>query len=169
MFNIKKNLQNLYSNDQSVESEEYINIEDMINDNKKNIYQIQINFEKIIVKKIGTSTTVPEIIIKEKFGPKKNLSLYNCVYNEDEFKNNKNNELFFPIIKLVKDEIEYTTYSFVIKFKNEIEFNTVINDFELYLVSNVKNNNLIKNKIIEKNINSDNIIQKIIEFCLYDI
>ena len=56
--------------------DEYINIENLLKENV-NIYQIQINNDKLIIKHIGTGSESPDIIIKEGFGIDKSLYLYN--------------------------------------------------------------------------------------------
>ncbi len=86
------------------EPDEYINLEEIIKNNepeKKNIYQIQINPDSIIIRLVGRELFVPDVIIQENFGPKNSLSLYSCLYEEDDFNINidENKNYFFPLIK----------------------------------------------------------------------
>ena len=118
--NKKKSVIDDESDDES-DDDTYINITEMLDIQIKNIYQIQINNEKVVIKHIGHGSHVPDIIIKEDFGKKKNLNLYNCVYTNQEidfFKTKVDEEKFLPIIKLVeKLEPENKIYSLSIKLK----------------------------------------------------
>jgi hypothetical protein len=78
--------------------------------------------------------------------------------------NNKDN--FLPIIKLIeKGETENNIYSICVKLNTDIKFNEIITEFDIYLTFITKN--YVNNILIEKNINSENIIeimfQKILE------
>ncbi len=150
----------------STDEEEYIDINDILYENLKRIYQIQMENEKIIIKHIGTSSHVPDIIIKEDFGKKNNLNLYSCIYtNEDiDFLKNKIDEdKFLPIIKLVeKSELENKIYSISIKIKCLLNYNEHLTDFSTYLTYST-NNSYIYNVELEKDINSQNIVEKMLE------
>ncbi len=155
-------------------SDEFIDIEEILernNQKKLDIYQIQINDDKLNLKVIGKEFFAPDVIIKENFGPDKNMSLYSCVYTDEElFENLTCNQIFFPLVKLVincsPDDI--TTFSIAVLFNNLHNLENIspddITDFMLYLVYNKKNNERVHTKELEKNINSDNIIEKLIEY-----
>ena len=99
---------------------------------------------------------------------------------KEELENDNNIELsnlFFPIIKLVvqnkikNDENqeqlnEFIISSIAIKLNQKIEYEKQIELWELYWVQNIQSDNFIKTKKIEKNINSTNIIEKLIEYSL---
>jgi len=82
------------------DSDEYIDLSNIVNEDVEHIFQFHINFDKLILKYIGKSTYAPDIIIKENFGPNSNMFLYNCVYSQPELEtlkehkmNRHNNEL----------------------------------------------------------------------------
>jgi hypothetical protein len=143
-----------------INKEGYININNLINQTNK-IYQIQLNNNFCIIKNIGKAESPPDIIIKENFGNNNNLSLYSCVYNNNEIINNK---IMYPIIKLINKEKdnEYTS-SIGIKFIEKIDLEKNLKDFELYFVKNLEKSEFIINLKINEEINKDNIIEKIIE------
>ncbi len=151
------------------DSEEYVDLEEMIKErepDKKNIYQIQISEESMKIRLVGRESFVPDVIIKENFGPNDSLSLYSCLYDENDFKINidENKNYFFPLIKLIeKKEDIIVIYSFTVKF-TELIYDLDIKDYELYIVSNKYEDDFINVKSIEKNINPNNIIEKIIEY-----
>jgi hypothetical protein len=163
-------------NTNDFDSDEYIDLSNNIIDNTEHIFQFHLNNEKLNIKYIGKSSHTPDIIIKENFGPKLNLSLYNCVYscNELESKNNsieKKNELninlFYPIIKLISIENNIIIItSIAIKINQEIIYEDEIIKWELYWVKNIQSKDFIKVIKIDKNINSLNIIEKLIELSL---
>lgn len=160
-----ENKKNSVTDDES-DDDTYINITEMLDIQIKNIYQIQINNEIVVIKHIGRGSHVPDIIIKENFGKKKNLNLYNCVYANQEidfFKTKVDEEKFFPIIKLVeKLEPENKIYSLSIKLKCLFNYNEPLTDFNLYLTYST-NSGHIYHIELDKNINSTNIIEKILE------
>jgi hypothetical protein len=198
--NIEQNIEEkifLYENsDENTDSDEYVDLIDMVKDETLDIYQFQINMDKLILKLIGKSSIPHDIIIKENFGPNSSMSLYNCIYTNEELdlfnqnETNKSNgenidcsediltDLFFPIIKLVKvlnniqdDNIENKQVNFVIssiaiKLKQNIVLDKEINEWELYWVQNEKNNDNIKTLKLEKNINTENILEKLLELSL---
>lgn len=131
----------------------------------------------------------------ENFGPKTNMSLYNCLYSHNELesitkikletqddnkkiiqtnlnnkdKNLEQSKLFFPIIKLVVKESDNTIISSIaVKLEQEIVFDSKINEWSLYWVSNSNKSDYIKTLKLEKNINSTNILEKIIHYSLIE-
>ena len=152
------------------DSDVYIDLSDKLESNSENIYQFQINNEKLFLKFIGKSTYIPDIIIKEKFGLESNMYLYNCIYSENEiykFKNLNEKKLFFPIIKLIiKEKQKNKMYSIVVKINQEIIFDNEINNWEIYFTQNLQSEDFIKTIKINKNINSSNIIEEIIKFSI---
>ncbi len=156
------------------DSDEYVDLEEIIKEkdkDKNNIYQIQIFDNELMIKLVGKEFYVPDVIIQENFGPDNKLSLYSCLYDENDFElgredENKDpvEEFFHPLIKLVERESNaFSIYSFAVKFKNLI-LNEKFSDFELYMVHNKKDNDFVYTQLIEKNINSENIIEKILEY-----
>ena len=144
---------------------EYINIESLLEDNKKNIYQFHLNNEKLIIKNIGRSTEAHDVIIKENFGPKLSMNLYNCIYMENEI--NIINNLFFPIIKLINySNNKIIISSFAIKIKEEVIYEQEIKNWDLYWVQNIQKEDYINTKEISKNISPDNIIEKLLELSI---
>ena len=94
------------NDDSDSDSDKYINIEEYVktqipDEEIKNIYQIQLNNDILIIKKISEHYVSPDIIIKENFGPNSEFSLYSCVYMEKELEQN-NNQIYYPLIKLVE-------------------------------------------------------------------
>lgn len=156
------------SNDDNFNSDEetYININDLIENKLKKIYQIQVNNDNFIIKHIGMGTDVPDIIIKESFGKKNNLSIYNCVYTDTEInflKLETNKDKLLPIIKMV-EKIDGTEkiYSISIKINEEININKILMDFNILLTYS-STTGYIHQLELEKNINSGNIIEKMLE------
>ena len=155
--------------------EEYIDINDLLNSQLKNIYQFQINNNDLLIKHIGKGTHIPDIIIKESFGKKQNLSLYNCIYLEDEIdflKTKIHNDKFLPIIKLVeKINNKNNVYSLSIKINELIVFDKSINNFTIF-ITYCGNDGYIHHIELEKTINQTNIIEKMLENiidCGFDI
>ena len=161
------NENNLVDNQTNSDSDDtYIDINDLLKEQLKSIYQIQINNESLIIKHIGMGSHVPDMIIKEGFGKNNNLNLYNCVYMESEIdflKTELNNNKFLPIVKLVeKLESNNKIYTLSIKINDLLNFNASCTNFNLYLTYPLENDyiNYIE---IEKTINSSNIIEKMLE------
>jgi hypothetical protein len=186
--------------EQNSDSDEYVDLTELVEEDAEHIFQFHLNLDKLILKYIGKSSQAPDIIIKENFGPNGNMYLYSCVYshNELEMGNERentsiendevlNSELFLPIIKLIikhdnnmenqKDVIvneydneskepKFTISSFAIKLNEKVKYEDEFTDWELYWVENVYSNEYIKTKQIEKNINSTNIVEKLIEMSL---
>jgi len=158
-------------NNESDNNETYINIDNLVADDINEIYQIQLYNNYIEIKHIGTGTHIPEIIIKENFGVDNSFNLYSCLYSKDELSNLFKNDskpyadIFLPIIKLVKNDSinKNQIFSISIKIFTFTDFNKAIDKFQLYLTSS----NIIEENIwfqkLESNINSSNIIEKIIE------
>ncbi len=185
------NMNNYSDSNLDSDSDEYVDLSTCVEDNLKHIFQFHLINEKLIIKYIGKSTDTPDIIIMENFGSKSNMSLYNCVYSQDELESiknvesiNKNKEeiinetnhedidvtknlkLFFPIVKLViKNDLEnYIISSIVIKLNQEILYDQEIKEWELYWIENSSlNKEFFKSKKLEKNINPSNILENIIK------
>lgn len=158
-------------------SEEFIDVDKIYKyqnnqEEIKNIYQFQICNEKLIIKHISQNYILPDIIIKENFGPNSEYSLYSCVYSDDELKNLfLNTDIFFPLVKMIKKDLNtITTWSIAIKFTILIKLDEILNKdlncFELYLVSNTKDSPKINYQQIIKDINQDNIIEKLITYSI---
>jgi len=140
--------------------EEFINLEDLINEQSKvKLYQIQINNNFFIFKNIGeTSEKAPEVIIKENFGINNKYSMFAIIYEENELLEYNN-----KIIPLIRITDKINNYSICIKYNVDNIHNTY-DLFDLYFVYNI--NNQIMHKIIEKNINADNILEKLFELII---
>ena len=148
--------------------EEFINLDDFINDkeNKKKLYQIQLLNNNIIFKHIGNSnTSPPDMIIKENFGIDNSFNIYSSLYLEDELFDFK--DKIIPLIKITNNKLN-NKYSLCIKYTFENNIDESINDYNLFFVYNV-NDKVIYELISEedkKNINPDNIIEKLFELII---
>lgn len=140
-----------------MDDDTYIDL-NKLHKNLNNIYQLQINNDKIIIKQIGIMSNIPDIIIKKSFGKNNNLDLYNVVYTENELLDNKN---FYPIIKLIENK---NYYSLSIKFIDNVKCNEEITNFEIYFICFIDNK--FYNKKIEKNVNQSNIIETLMELSI---
>lgn len=151
------------------DTDDYINIEDLIEEKEK-LHQIQINDDELIIKTIGYCNHPPDLIIKENFGRNNNLSIYNCTLTENELNIESlisEHELFYPIIKLTEKIDNYVnTYSIAIKILEKIKYDQKIILFENYFI--YKKEKKLIYKILEKNINSNNIIEILLDnYCIY--
>jgi len=148
------------------DTDTYINLKDILEVQQKNIYQTQINNEKVVIKHIGYGSHIPDIIIKEEFGKNKNLYLYSCVYTNDEIdflKTKIDNDKFLPVVKLIeKMEPEDKVYSMSIKINCLFDYNEPFVDFDTYLTYST-NSTYVYHIKLDKNINPSNIIEKMLE------
>jgi hypothetical protein len=148
--------------------EEFINLDDYINNDnaiKKKLYQIQILNNNFIFKHIGNSNTnPPDMIIKENFGIDNSFNIYSSLYLENEIFEYK--EKIIPLIKITNNKLN-NKYSLCIKYSFEnIDENN--NNYNLFFVYNI-NNKVICEQISEenkKNINPNNIIEKLFELII---
>ena len=152
--------------DSDSDEETFINIEEINKEQLNPIYQIQLNNEELTIKHIGNGSHVPDFIIKESFGKNNNLSLYSCVYTNDEIdflKKESNNDKFLPIIKLIEKMENYNNvYSISVKINDFTDYNKIITNFKIYLTHTNKDG-YIQDIELGKDINSLNIIEKMIE------
>jgi len=145
--------------------EEFINLDDYINDTatQKKLYQIQLLNNNFIVKHIGNSnTSPPDMIIKENFGVDNSFNIYSSLYLEDELLDYK--DKIIPLIKITNNKLN-NKYSLCIKYNDYINEN---NTYQLFFVYNV-GDKVIYEPIKEedkKNINPDNIIEKLFELVI---
>ena len=107
----------------------YINLDDLINNEKYTYYQLQLNNENLIIKTVGTGGKMADIAIKEKFGMNNNYTIYSCIYEKKDFDIIK--EKYIPIIKIT-DNIRI--YSIGVIINEEIKENALLNNFEVYMV-----------------------------------
>ena len=148
--------------------EEFINLDDYINDTatKKKLYQIQLLNNNFIIKHIGNSnTSPPDMIIKENFGIDNSFNIYSSLYLEEELLDYKNK--IIPLIKITNNKLN-DKYSLCIKYTFENNINESINNYNLFFVYNV-DDKVIYELISEedkKNINPDNIIEKLLELII---
>lgn len=148
--------------------EEFINLDDYINNDnttKKKLYQIQILNNNFIFKHIGNSNTnPPDMIIKENFGIDNSFNIYSSLYLENEIFDYK--DKIIPLIKITNNKLN-DKYSICIKYTFE-NINENNNNYNLFFVYNV-NDKVICEPISEenkKNINPDNIIEKLLELII---
>ena len=134
--------------------EKYINLENLIDNNKYIYYQIQLNYENLIIKKVGSGRKMADIVIKDNFGANNNYTIYSCIYEKNDFENIK--KKYIPIIKIT-DNIRI--YSIGIIINEDIKENTILNNFDLYMLHGHKIFKMIK---LDKNIDNKNIIEKLI-------
>jgi hypothetical protein len=161
------------SNSDGSDSDKYVDLEEIIKEqdkDKNNIYQIQLSNDEMMIKLVGKEFYVPDVIIMENFGPDNKLSLYSCLYEENDFNLktesglNDTKDFLHPLLKLIeRNNDTYTIFSIVVKFK-ELAFNIKITDFELFIIFNKNEDDCIYTYAIEKNIDSKNIIEKILEY-----
>ena len=145
--------------------EEFINLDDYINDNtdKKKLYQIQLLNNNFIFKHVGNSnTSPPDMIIKENFGANNSYNIYSSLYLEDELLNYK--DKIIPLIKITNNKLN-DKYSLCIKYKDYINENNI---YELFFVYNIDDKVICEpiNEDDKKNINPDNIIEKLFELVI---
>lgn len=147
--------------------EKYIDLSDKIDSSTcSNIYQFQINLDRLELKLIGIGSDVPDIIIKEKFGPDLNLYLYSCIFSLDEISKGFANKYFFPLIRLVQIFSNYTKInSFSIQLNQPVQLDSFDpdNNWELFWTEELTNDSIIKTIQIEKTIDVSNIVEKLIE------
>jgi hypothetical protein len=171
----------LDNSDNSDNSSDYLNLEELIQEQMKgieikNIYQIQITNEKLLISHISKNQISPDIIIQENFGPESQYSLYSCVYIQDELEKN-NDSIYYPLVKLVelykKNELnqeKIITYSIAVKFNNQFNLESNVNkeldDFKIFIVANEKNKENIYTNEIPKDITQLNILEKLIEYVM---
>ena len=163
--------------------EEFINIEDLINNNQIiKLYQFQISDNSYIIKFVAETHKIPEIIIKENFGIDNSFSLYSFVYDIDEI----NNNTCLPLIKLVKINGDGTKciYSLCINYnqsnynqsnynpsnynqsKSRFDVDKSNNEFTIFFV-NAINEKIIDSFDVPKNINSENIVETLLIYVVY--
>ena len=158
--------------------EEFINIEDLINNNQIiKLYQFQISDNSYIIKFVAETHKIPEIIIKENFGIDNSFSLYSFVYDIDEI----NNNTCLPLIKLVKINGDGTKciYSLCINYnqsnynpsnhnqsKSHFDVDKSNNEFTIFFV-NAINENIVDSFDVPKSINSENIVETLLIYVVY--
>jgi hypothetical protein len=134
--------------------QKYINLDDLINNEKYTYYQLQLNNENLIIKTVGTGSKMADIIIKEKFGMNNNYTIYSCIYEKKDFEIIK--EKYIPLIKIT-DNIRI--YSIGVIINEEIKENSLLKIFEVYMVHGHK---IFKTIKLDKNVDNKNIIEKLI-------
>ena len=159
-----------YVSDTDSDNSEYIDLTEYTTSQTTNIYQFHIDNNKLILRCIGKSSHAPDMIIKENFGPNLNLSLYNCLFTDNELKSVESNNLFFPLIKLINMDKVNNSYnvitSLAVKINQELKYDSEIDSWELYYVEDEISDPNIKTYLLEKNINLTNIVEKIIEYSI---
>lgn len=171
---ISSNNSNLNSNldsnldfnlDSESDSDEYINLNEKIESETFVICQFIINEQNLELKHIGKFNKIADMVIKENFGPNYNMSLYSCLYKQDELIIDSKGT-FFPLIKLViKNNLNIVTSCIAVKLINHIEINKNIENWELYWLETDHDD--VKIRTIDKNINPSNIVEKLIVYSLH--
>lgn len=150
----------------SSEEETFVNVDEILKSSLKNIFQIQINENSLLIKHIGMGSDVPDIIIKEDFGKNNNLNLYNCIYTESDLVNKVDNTHFLPIMKLVEKSNDFNKiYTISVKLNENIVLNNSINNFDIYLTYMITED-FFEHVKLDKDINSLNIIEKLFEYII---
>jgi hypothetical protein len=163
-FDANENANLNLDSDSDSDSDEYVDLSSNIESKSEDIYQFLVVENKLELKHIGKFTKAPDIIIKENFGPNSNMNLFSCVYTFSEI-TTKSDELFFPLVKLVvKNEINIIITCIAIKLIKPVMIENSINEWDLYWLENKSDTEHIKMCKIEKNINSTNIIEKLIGY-----
>jgi hypothetical protein len=119
------------------------------------------------LKLIGVGSDVPDIIIKENFGPNSNLNLYSCVFSYNEIISGVNGGYFFPLIRLIQISTDFTKINSISIQCTQCTHtqpitNLIFGEWELYWTEEYDNQPEIKTLKIDKNITSSNIIEKLI-------
>jgi hypothetical protein len=147
--------------------EKFINIDDYLTE--YTIYQIQLENEKMSIKRIGKSKTSDHIQIFKNVGQNNNISLYSVVYTEEELKECLSTGGMFDLLKLHEKHINNNIITNLCITINENIFekgleNYVTKEFDIYLISEIedKENKFIK-KIEKKDLNKTNMVQRILE------
>ena len=135
-------------------NEKYINLDDLINNEKYTYYQLQLNNENLMIKTVGTGSKMGDIVIKENFGKNNNYTIYSCIYEKKDFEIIK--QKYIPLIKIT-DNIRI--YSIGVIINEEIKENILIRNFEVYMVHGHK---IFKTIKLDKDVNNKNIIEKLI-------
>lgn len=139
--------------------ENFINLNDLIKEH--DMYQIQINNEELIIKKIGKSKQSNDIII---YKNDKGFTLYSIVYSSEELKYNEDLGNIFNLMKIhEKVNDKDILFNIGIKINEEVKINKVIKDFKVFFLSNEINKNGKKYyKEFNKTVNKDNIVETMI-------
>lgn len=139
--------------------ENFIDLNDLIKEHY--LYQIQINNEELIIKKIGKSKQSDDIII---YKNDKGLTLYSIVYSSEELKYNEDLGNIFNLMKIhEKVNNKDILFNIGIKINEEVKINKVIKDFKVFFLSNEINKNGKKYyKEFNKTVNKDNIVETMI-------
>ena len=168
-IDIKRNGIDFIDSDTESNSD-YIDLSEYATLESKNIYQFHINNDKLTLNCIGKSSHTADMIIKENFGPELNLSLYNCIFAHDELELFESDNLFFPLIKLInldkKNDSHKIITSLAVKINQELKYDNEIIEWELYYIEDDNLDSNIRTNILEKNISSENIVEKIIEYSI---
>lgn len=142
--------------------ENFINLDNLIEE--YDMYQIQINNEELIIRKIGKSKQSNDIII---YKNDKGLTLYSIVYSSEELKYNKDLGNIFNLMKIhEKVNKKDILFNIGVIINEEIKINKVIKDFKVFFLSNeVKKNGKKYYKEFNKIVNKENIVETMI--CQY--
>lgn len=139
--------------------ENFIDLNNLIKEHY--LYQIQINNEELIIKKIGKSKQSDDIII---YKNDKGFTLYSIVYSSEELKYNEDLGNIFNLMKIhEKVNNKDILFNIGIKINEEVKINKVIKDFKVFFLSNEINKNGKKYyKEFNKTVNKDNIVETMI-------
>jgi len=132
--------------------EDYINLDNYINHIK--YFQFDLNNNNLKLNFVGKGEDIGDIIINENFGKNNDYTISSCLYKYDEIINIK--DKFIPLIKLYNEK---NTYGIGIITYENIPINNT-NNFDVFLI--YKTNKFHKLKL-NKDINKNNIIEKLID------
>ena len=133
--------------------DDYINLDNYINHIE--YFQFDLNNKNLKLNLVGKGEDIGDIIIKENFGKNNDYTISSCIYKYDEITNIK--DKFIPLIKLYNEK---NTYGIGIISYENIPINNITNNFDVFFI--YKTNKFHKLKL-EKNINKNNIIEKLID------
>lgn len=152
--------------DKENDDKEYIDLSKLYKDRN---YQIQIENDKLKIVNIGNFSDSSDIIIKKDFGENNNMTIYSCIYNEDELKHIINDNKITLLTKLViKDNLTRITGIGIRIFEiDEKDINKIdtacIKEWKLYYIDYIENSSSYSYIELDKIINKQNIIEKMIE------
>ena len=133
---------------------DYIDLNTLVN--SELYYQFDLNNETLKINNVGNGNYVGDILIKENVLKNNEYSIYSTIYSEQELL-----ELHNKFIPLLIIRNKKTCYSIGIIVYQKIELNEKnINNFDVFCVYNIDKLYKIK---INKDVNKENIIEKLIE------
>ena len=131
---------------------DYVNLDNLCKPKKK-YHQIQLEKEKLIIKYIGEGDEMADIVIMENFGKNNEFAVNSCIYEMEDLVKNK----LLPLILITDDK---RVYSISIIINEDIKINEYIYNFNILFT---QKHVIQKIFPLDKNIDSENIIEVLIE------